>query len=89
MTQYLTIRFPFAKMTYYGKLSTNKQHTLSLSSVFQNTGRAGPALCALARGSWCLGDAAPVTGPAADEYNLNVVDCNTSVTVAHLSSESI
>ena len=25
---------------------------------------------------------APVTGAAADEYNLNVVDCNASVTVA-------
>ena len=34
------------------------------------------------RGSWCLGAAAPVTGAAADEYNLNVVDCNASVTVA-------
>jgi len=32
----------------------------------------------------CLGAAAPVTGAAADEYhdNLNVVDCNASVTVA-------
>ena len=27
------------------------------------------------RGSGCLGAAAPVTGAAADEYNLNVVDC--------------
>ena len=26
-------------------------------------------------GSGCLGAAAPVTGAAADEYNLNVVDC--------------
>ena len=34
------------------------------------------------RGSGCLGAAAPVTGAAADEYNLNVVDCNASVTVA-------
>ena len=34
------------------------------------------------RGSGCLGAAAPVTGAAADEYNLNVVDCNSSVTVA-------
>ena len=33
------------------------------------------------RGSGCLGAAAPVTGAAADEYNLNVVDCNASVTV--------
>ena len=34
------------------------------------------------RGSGCLGATAPVTGAAADEYNLNVVDCNASVTVA-------
>ena len=38
------------------------------------------------RGSGCLADgaaaAAPVTEVAADQYNLNVVDCNTSVTVA-------
>jgi hypothetical protein len=33
-------------------------------------------------GSGCLGAAAPVTGAAEDEYNLNVVDCNASVTVA-------
>jgi len=33
------------------------------------------------RGSGCLGAAAPVTGAAADEYNLNVVDCNASVCV--------
>ena len=32
---------------------------------------------------------APVTGAAADEYNLNVVDCNASVTVARLSSISV
>ena len=30
----------------------------------------------------CLGAADQVTGAAADEYNLNVVDCNASVTVA-------
>jgi hypothetical protein len=40
------------------------------------------------RGSGCLGAAAPVTGAAADEYNLNVVDCNASVTVARRSSIS-
>ena len=28
------------------------------------------------RGSGCLGAATPVTGEAADEYNLNVVDCD-------------
>ena len=38
------------------------------------------------RGSWCLGAAAPVTGAAADEHNLNVVDCNESVTVPRLAS---
>ena len=32
---------------------------------------------------------APVTGAAADEYNLNVVDCNASVTVARRSSISV
>ena len=31
----------------------------------------------------------PVTGAAADEYNLNVVDCNVSVTVARRSSISV
>ena len=43
------------------------------------------------RGSGCLGHgaAAPVTGAAADEYNLNVVDCNASVTVARRSSTGI
>ena len=30
-----------------------------------------------------------VTGAAADEYNLNVVDCNASVTVARRSSISV
>ena len=39
--------------------------------------------------SGCLGAAAPVTGAAADEYNLNVVDCNASVTVARRSRSSI
>ena len=34
----------------------------------------------------CLGAAAPVTGAAADEHNLNVVDCDASVTVPRLSS---
>ena len=38
------------------------------------------------RGSGCLGAAAPVTGAAADEHNLNVVDCDASVTVPRLSS---
>ena len=35
----------------------------------------------------CLGTEtpAPVTGAATDEYNLNVVDCNASVTVARPS----
>ena len=41
------------------------------------------------RGSGCLGAAAPVTGAAADEYNLNVVDCDASVTVARRSSISV
>ena len=54
--------------------------------VFQNTGRA---LCALAQRQGCLGAAAPVTGAAADEHNLNVVDCDASVTVPRLSSISV
>ncbi len=41
------------------------------------------------RDSGCLGAAAPVTGAAEDEYNLNVVDCNASVTVARRSSISV
>jgi hypothetical protein len=41
------------------------------------------------RGSGYLGAAAPVTGAASDEYNLNVVDCNASVTVARRSSISV
>jgi hypothetical protein len=35
------------------------------------------------------GAVAPVTWSASDEYNLNVVDCNVSVTVAHRSSISV
>ncbi len=41
------------------------------------------------RGSECLGAAALVTWADTDEYNLNVVDCNTSVTVARRSSISV
>jgi hypothetical protein len=52
--KYLTIRFPSAKMTYYG---------LRISEY-----RACRA-CTLCLGSGCLGAAAPVTGAAADEYN--------------------
>jgi hypothetical protein len=37
------------------------------------------------RGIGCLGASAPVTGAAADEHNLDVVDC-ASVTVPRLSS---
>jgi hypothetical protein len=36
------------------------------------------------RGGGCLGAVAPVTGAAADEHNLNVVDCDASVTVPRL-----
>ncbi len=41
------------------------------------------------QGSGCLGAAAPVTRADSDEYNLNVVDCNASVTVARRSSISV
>jgi hypothetical protein len=37
-------------------------------------------------GCQCLGAAAPVTGAAAHEHDLNVVDCDASVTVPRLSS---
>ena len=41
------------------------------------------------QGSGCLAAAAPVTGAAADEYNLNVVDCRqmllTVTRLAHMS----
>jgi len=64
MTQYLTIRFPSTKMTYYG---------LRISEYLASR------VCTL-----CLGTETPVpvTGAAVDEYNLNVVDCDASVTVA-------
>ena len=77
-TQYLTIRFPSAKMTHYG-LRISKYRVSGLHFVPWH------------RGSGCdgLGAAAPVTGAAADEYNLNVVDCNASVTVARRSSISV
>ena len=38
------------------------------------------------RGSGCLGADAPVTWAAADDHNLNVVDCDVSVTVPRLAS---
>ena len=67
------------------------RHDLYLPSfkfgyVFQNTGRAGPALCAFGTEAAGLGAAAPVTGADADEHNLSVVDCDASVTVPRLSS---
>jgi len=42
-----------------------------------------------ARGGVFLFRLRGVTGAAADEYNLNVVDCNASVTVARRSSISV
>ena len=71
----MTIPFPSAKMTHYG---------LRISEY-----RACRAACTCAlaprQRSGCLGAAAPVTGAAADEHNLNVVDCDASVTVPRLS----
>jgi hypothetical protein len=60
-------------MTYYG---------LRIFRIpdFRIPGVPGLHLVPWHRGSGCFGAAAPVTGAAADEYNLNVVDCN-----AHLS----
>ena len=57
--------------------------------VFRIPGVPGLHFVPWHRGSGCLGAAAPVTGAAADEYNLNVVDCNASVTVARRSSISV
>ncbi len=73
--------FPFRK---------NDLHTTDY--VFQNTGAAGPLRLhfqAWHRGSGCDGAAAPVTGAAADVYNLNVVDCNASLSHAGLPSQSV
>jgi hypothetical protein len=65
-------------MTYYG-LRNSKYRACRACTLCLGTEAAGvPA-----------GAAAPVTGAAADEYNLNVVDCNASVTVAHRSSISV
>ena len=57
--------------------------------VFRIPGVPGLHFVPWHRGSGCLGAAAPVTGAAADEYNLNVVDCYASVTVARRSSISV
>jgi len=70
-------------MTHYGlrisEYRTCRSCTLFLTSHTQVTSPWH-------RGSGCLGAAAPVTGAAADEHNLNVVDCDTSVTVPRLYS---
>ena len=54
--------------------------------VFRIPGVPGLHFVPWHRGSGCLGAAAPVTGEAADEHNLNVVDCDASVTVPRLAS---
>jgi len=55
-------------MTYYG-LRISEYRACRACTLCLGTEAAGvPA-----------GAAAPVTGAAADEYNLNVVDCNASV----------
>ena len=41
------------------------------------------------RGSGCLGAAAPIIGAAADEYNLNVVDCDASVVFNRKNTNSL
>jgi hypothetical protein len=65
-------------MTYYG-LRISEYRACRACTLCLGTEAAGvPA-----------GAAAPVTGAAADEYNLNVVDCDASVTVARLSSISV
>ena len=93
-------RVIFTKLTIFGN---TKQVIQDYDTVFDNsipfrkndplriTYFRIPGACTLClgRGSGCLGAAATVTGVAADEYNLNVVDCNASVTVARLSSISV
>ena len=65
-------------MTYYG-LRISEYRACRACTLCLGTEAAGvPA-----------GAAAPVTGAAADEYNLNVVDCDASVTVARPVLSSI
>ena len=67
-----------------------RQNDLLRITYFRIPGVPGLHFVPWHRGSGCLGAAAPVTGEAAaDEYNLNVVDCNASVTVARRSSISV
>ena len=62
-------------MTYYG-LRISEYRACRACTLCLGTEAAGvPA-----------GAAAPATGAVADEYNLNVVDCDASVTVPRLSS---
>ena len=64
-------------MTYYGLHISEYRACQDCTLCLCNESAGVPA-----------GAAAPVTGAAADEYNLNVVDCNASVTVARRSSLS-
>jgi len=59
-----------------------RKNDLQRITYFRITGVPGLHFVPWHRGSGStgLGAAAPVTGAAADEYNLNVVDCNASVT---------
>jgi hypothetical protein len=73
---------------FYNSIPFRKNDLLRIT-YFRIPGLPGLHFVPWNLGSGCLGAAAPVTGAAADEYNLNVVDCNVSVTVARRSSISV
>ena len=70
----------------YDTIRFFRKNDLLRITYFTIPGVPGLHIVPWRRGSGCLGAAAPVTGAAADEHNLNVVDCDASVTVARLSS---
>ena len=73
---------------FYNSIPFRKNDLLRIT-YFRIPGVPGLHFVPWHRGSGCLAAAAPVTEAAADEYNLNVVDCNASVTVARRSSISV
>ena len=75
--------------TVFDNLIPFRKNDLLRITYFRIPGLPGLHFVCWHRGSRCLGATALVTGAAADEYNLNVVDCNASVTVARRSSISV
>jgi hypothetical protein len=76
---------PFLDTVFDNSILFRKNDQLRIT-YFRIPGVPGLHFVPWHRGSGCLGASAPVTGAAADEHNLNVVDCDESVTVARLSS---